>query len=207
MKSEFFLMQEQEMAPWIMVARAKRKRQHPDPPIDPLGWTEPRGPIELTLMDTGDFWPDIIGCGSVLDGLYVSEGVKRVWDDERIDYGKCFPATIVGDLPPALKDVPPPTYYWMETHVGVKIDMIKSGYKKIRTSRKTGRVYGDDPEKIVFVEGSWDGSDLFVAWQPPTQVFCTRRMIDLATKYRWTNFQFVPIEHAYDRPFHPGVPY
>ena len=64
MNKEFFLMDEKEMAPWIMVAKAKRKRQHTDPPIDPLGWTEPRGPIELTLLDEGEFWPDISGCGS-----------------------------------------------------------------------------------------------------------------------------------------------
>lgn len=206
MKTEFFDIGVEKMEPWIMIASAAKSKRHLDPRWDDVGWVEPvLGPVKLTLMDEGDFWPDIIGCGS-MPGFYVSARVKQSFDAEGIDYGKCVATQIVGDLPPLLVDVPPPDYYWMGLRLGAKRDMVRSGYSNVRTSPR-GIVYGDDPQRVVLVDGSWDGSALFVTEHPVSHIFCTRRIIDLATRYGWTNFKFVPIEHIYDRPFHPGIPY
>jgi len=207
MTSEFFEFDENKMEPWIMDTNAASSTEHHEAGSD-VGWTEPlRGPIELTLMDEGDVWPDIMGCGADIKGLYVSERVKRIFDEERIDYGRCLSTKIIGELPPALVNVPPPNYYWMALHVGAQRDMIRSGFTMTKKSPKVGIVYGGDPHRMVFVDGTWDGSPLFSITREPRWKFCTRRIIDLASKHKWTNFKFVPIEHIYDEPPHPGVPY
>jgi len=214
MKEKFFVVDYDKNRPWIMATYAKKKRTHDDPGFK--SWEEPLGPILLRLYDEGDFWPDHIGGGFTMPGFYVSERVKKSLDKEGVKYDKAFPASVwMHELPPALKNVPPPKYYWLYPLTGVEIDLTASGFVNIRRSPTTGLLYGDLPDRldpcslkeVAFVDGSWTGADLFVSSRSPSRIFCTRRIIDLASKHRWTNFKFVPIEHVYDRPFHPGIPY
>lgn len=208
MNRQFFVMKYKQDEPWISNARPSKFEEIVDPEFGAV-WQKPLGPLDLDMYDEGDFWPDIMGCGGGVHGPYVSELVKRALETEGIDYGKAYPATVVGDVPPALRAQIPPTYFWLGAHVGAAIDYDKSGYRIKGRSKTTGITYLDplvEPKQIMFVEGSWDGSDLFVA-SPPMVFFCTRRLIELASKYRWTNFRFVPIEHYHDEPPHPGVPY
>ncbi|MBK9258905.1 MAG: hypothetical protein IPM54_03630 [Polyangiaceae bacterium] len=207
MTTEFFVVRIMVNSPWITSTRAAMVHVHEDPEFK-TKWTEPLSPIDIDIDDeTADTWPDVLGCGGKILGRYVSEHVLRDWDGAGIAYGKVWPAQVAKVVPGKLKNVPPPNYYWISGHIGAAIDFERSGYRVIGRSSHTGKTYVDhrvSAHRIVFVEGSWDGSDLFITDFPPTQFYCTRKVVELAAKMHRTNFRFVPIEEA-GNASHPGI--
>ena len=173
-------------------------------------WIEPADTIDIEIDPTlpgGRVWPDVLGIGSGYFGLYVSEAIKNDWDEEGIDYGRCFPA-VVKKYPRRLKE-PPPTYYAVLAHSGAVIDPEASEWIVKRYCEKC-HLHSLDAKsnlnKYVFVPGSWDGSDLFHPFGEPHRFFCTQRVVDIASDRRRTNFRFIDIEEDYETAY-AGIPY
>ncbi len=58
----------------------------------------------------------------------------------------------------------------------------------------------------VMKEETWNGSHVFYANQT-ANVFCTEKVVDIAHKYKMTNFEFTPLEIANSAIDFPGVDY
>jgi hypothetical protein len=172
--------------------------------------TEPTETIELRPdPEKGTLWPDAIGCGGGMMGLYVSDRVKESLDRGGIRYGKAFPAVVSRPYPKKLKSQSPPKYFYVTGELGAKIDFEASGFKIKFVCPRCGHIRIDPaskPVRDVIKPESWNGSDIFYTDLSKTAHFCSERLLALARESRWTNFRFVPLEEAHNYAY-PGLDY
>ena len=172
--------------------------------------TEPSDPIEMRPdPEKGTFWPDCIGCGGGIMGLYVSKRVKEAFDVALVTYGKTFQAIVERPYPKRLKEPEAPLYFYVTGEFGAKLDFQGSGYGIKSICPTCGHVKTDPastPSKYQLIEGSWNGADIFYTDLSRTTIFCSERILELARSHRWTNFRFVPIEEGHNYA-HRGVDY
>jgi hypothetical protein len=158
----------------------------------------PLGEFDV-LLEGGNKFPDVLGCGAY-PFLILS---NKVIDALRQANISCFHTYKVG-----IKEIKsrskklfleiPPQYYRVEVDGVCQIDLEKSGIKVIsycpECHNKDVRPYL--PEGYKMVPGSWDGSDLFRdSILFPRVNFCTKRFMDLAHQYKFTNFRFEYMEN------------
>jgi len=166
------------------------------------GWDEPMDRIVLTFnTNQGVRWPDCLGVCSDSMGLYVSERVLRDWDEAGIRRGPVIPATFSPPIPRRFRGVPPPTYYHLKGHKGVELDYAAMGCS-VDSCPSCGliqRMNPSLPDRVVFVEGSWNGSDVFKDSDTSrSSEFGSDRLLRLTQERGHTNFCFTPIERFGD---------
>lgn len=168
---------------------------------------EPLGDIQVTLEATkGRQWPDVLGCGAH-PFFIVSARVIEAW---RVETIASVPVggrvSFVPPLPEQLQSIEPPAYFWLdgEKMLGAKMAFNASGFLGMRVCPMCGRHIYDvgatyDRQRAgvcpyVFVEGTWDGMNLFTTDLSPAMFFCTEAVMECARKHRHTNFRFTPVE-------------
>src|SRR5438128_1999528 len=88
---------------------------------------EPSETIRLTPdPEKGSFWPDALGCGGGIMGLYISEPVKAALDAAKARYGKAFKAVVQPPYPKKLQEKLPPTYFHITGEFGANLDFAAS---------------------------------------------------------------------------------
>jgi hypothetical protein len=176
------------------------------------GWreTEPVGQILLQPPRTGGrFWPDVTETAGGVSGLYVSARVKEALGVAGARYGKALATAVKRPYPRKLEDSSAPEYFRLSGELGARVDFAASGFRVLSTCQFCGRIKKDPlskPTGAQFVEGSWNGSDIFYTDLSPMAMFCSQLILDLAGTHGWTNCRFVPLDQAYD-PFHKGLDY
>jgi hypothetical protein len=190
-------------APWFLSGFADRRVVSRCPACK-HEVTEPKETIRLDPKpENGTFWPDAIGCSAGFLGLYVSARVKIGLDDEQVKYGRAFPAQVMTPFPKKIREHPP-TYYHLTGVLGVQVDFEASGYSVRSICDQCKHVEkrpGTPSLKFQFVDGTWTGSDIFYTDLSRAAMFCTGRILELARKYKWTNFQFIPIAEGQNLDF------
>jgi hypothetical protein len=168
----------------------------------------PVGELAVALdSNKGVRWPDVIGSGDY-PLFIVSARVLHAWKAEGVG---AFPAdrlSILQPWPAALMDSIPPAYFWLhgEQMFGARADFDASGFVDVRFCSTCGRrtdnisaTYDRQhsaPWPYVFVEGSWNGANLFTTDISPACFFCTDAIVECARKHRHTNFRFIPVEEG-----------
>jgi len=166
------------------------------------------GNIEVTLAPRkGTRWPDILGCGSY-PFFIVSDRVLDSWCSEIVSGFSYHKVSITGSIPPKLLNHNIPTYWWLDGQKmqGSLLDFERSGYVGVEICSKCGHISYDINATyvcqhslkfpFVLVKHSWNGSDIFTTNLSSTQFFCTEKVLNLAKKYRLTNFRFLSIEEG-----------
>jgi hypothetical protein len=208
--------------PWI--ARIVSGMHHDPTPCPVCGrvadsW--PEGDLRVALQrDKGNKWPDALGCG-VASLLIVSHRILEAWRIEGIsDLPVGGRILIEPPLPAALRPSDRPEYLWLDGRrmVGATLDDEASGFVGVRFCETCDRGTFDviatydrqhaQPWSYVFVEGSWNGMNVFTTRGRSAggHFFCTDKVLACASKYRHSNFRFIPAEEG-DAPGSRGVEY
>ena len=155
----------------------------------------------------GTAWPDVLGCGS-FPLFIVSENVIEAWRREGIGEYPLHRVSISRPLPEQLQTTKTPAYFWIDGKKlkGAAIEFESSGFVDVRFCEVCGTrtddiisTYKRQHSEIwpyVFRQGSWNGDNLFTTDLSPTAFFCTEALVKCATKYRHTNFRFIPTEQG-----------
>ncbi len=154
------------------------------------------------IVEGGSKYPDILKCGSY-PFLIVSEKVVSIWYNADIKNFIIYPVGISQVNSKKLEDIQPPKYFRIEIEGQCKIDLEASRLKVIRHAPKCHYLVTkpSTPAGFIMKANSWDGSDLFRDSNLYPRVnFCTQRVLNLASKYKLTNFRFELMEG----PFNPG---
>jgi hypothetical protein len=183
--------------PWISMYRPKVTNEYKCHQCG-FRWAEPVGGLEL-IPDPGNgtFWPDLLGCGDVQEGILVSERVLKCWCRAEIPVAKAIPATVNQPYPRRLKRVSPPPYFLVIAKTGVLLDA-----PVLKACKTCGQVdYGErkTPMVAAFRSESWNGLDLFAPTFPSGRIFCTAKVIKIARAERHTNFRFIPVDALHSR--------
>lgn len=168
-----------------------------------------RGEVEIGLAPRkGSQWPDMIGCGHY--PLFIIS--RRMMDDWRNDGVGEFPSApvlIAEPLPKKLAGTRPPEYVWLDGKQmqGALLDFDVSGYVDVQFCPSCGtrtddisathRRRDDTRNGIwhdTFVEGSWNGANIFTTDLSPCVFCCTWKVVECARRHKHTNVRFVPIE-------------
>lgn len=169
----------------------------------------PSGSFDMDL-EGGSAYPDVLGCGSY-PLLVVSERVISAWSNAGVQSFQMYPVTIasitsdVGQLSTSSA----PKYYGVEVTGNCMIDLAASGVVIERVCEKCGEATRKPMTGHGFkmVKGSWDGSDLFRDSRYfPRVLFCTEKVLNVASARSLTNFRFEPMEEPSDA-FSPGIAY
>ncbi len=169
----------------------------------------PSGAFDVTV-EGGTKYPDVLGCGA-FPFLIVSQAVISAWYEAAITSFHTYPVGVAEVKSRRLRDTIPPKYFRVEINGRCKIDSVASNIPVVRICPECGRVI----EKPVYpfahthqmVPGSWDGSPLFRdAEFYPTLHFCTELVFHLASRHRFTNFRFEPMD-AVPTPEGKGIEY
>jgi len=168
----------------------------------------PSGDLTVTVgpSEEARSWPDIIACGDypcfVVSGRAVEE-----WRSE--DIGSLFiggKVLFTGPLPERLQGHEPPKYFWLDGRrmLGAQLDFDASGFAGAWVCSTCGCCAYDvgatyDRQRAgacpyVFVEETWNGTNLFTTDLSPAMFFCTDAVVECARKHRLTNFRFTPVE-------------
>lgn len=165
----------------------------------------PKGEISVTLESKkGTLWPDVLGCG---DGLLfvVSERILKDWKKEGLKEFPCYAVTILEPIPPRLKEKEKPKYFWIDGKKikGACFDFLASGFVNPSSCPGCGRIFYDveatydrqvhQKSPYVFKPSSWTGQSLFTTDLSNLSFFCTEKILEVAERYRHSNFLFVPI--------------
>jgi hypothetical protein len=163
----------------------------------------PLGDFDV-LLEGGSRYPDVLGCGPY-PFLILSDKVINALRDANIS---CFHTYKVGikELKSRSKKLYseiPPQYYRVEIDGGCQIDLDKSSIKVISYCSECHHRVTSPPvaEGFQMVSGSWDGSVLFrdpILY--PRVSFCTKKLMDIAHQYKFTNFRFEYMESRKDTP-------
>jgi len=178
----------------------------PPCPTCGCGGTEPKSTIEVELdQKKGTKWPDALGCGA--EPLFiVSERTIAAWIEVQLIEPHCHPIVITGNLPKRLESSPAPKYFWFDGSVmkGAELDFVASGFIGVSFCPTCGRRSEDVSAThikqhsavwpFVFKEKSWNGSNLFTTDLSPAAFFCTEKIYSVVSKFKFTNFWFMPIE-------------
>jgi hypothetical protein len=169
---------------------------------------EPQGDFEAILdAEKGTKWPDVLGCGH-WPLLIVSAQVVSAWE---LEGAGCFPhkkVEFLDPLPRKLVGTTPPPYYWIDGAKlrGALIDFDASGFVGVAFCRECGtrshnisatfKRQHSSVWPFVFRPSTWTGSNLFTTDISAAKFFCTDKLVEIATKYRFTNFRFIPVEEG-----------
>ena len=179
----------------------------------------PEGDLQVMLeRDKGNKWPDALGCGHY-PLFIVSERTLEAWQKDGVGE---FPIggaiTFLDPLPKKLEQMKAPSYVWLDGDqmLGARLDFEASGFVGVQFCGTCGRRWDDIkatfhrqhsmPWSHVFVDGTWNGVNLFTTDISPTAFFCTDKVVESAIRHRLTNFRFVPVEEG-DACGGPGVQY
>ncbi|KAA3610781.1 MAG: hypothetical protein DWQ01_07670 [Planctomycetota bacterium] len=154
-----------------------------------------------------ELWPDVLGCGA-WSVLIVSGRVLEVWESHDVIVSSAGKVQIVPPYPANLAVDEAPAYFWIngESLLDARLNFDASGFVGVefcpecRTrSDDIGATYDKQHSAVwpyVIVEETWGGRDLFTTDLSPSWYFCTRKLIDLASKYKLTNFRFAPADEG-----------
>lgn len=101
-----------------------------------------------------------------------------------------------------LRALSAPSYYYFNVAGRIDVDLEASGLGGVERCPVCFRVLaGRHPQARRFVprHETWDGADVFsIRNSPNSMLFCTRRVLELARRDRWTNFRFEPMDVVRD---------
>jgi hypothetical protein len=141
-------------------------------------------------------WADAMGTAGGTPDLLVSERVVTALKGAGITCARAWPVVIERVWGP-LKHKPGPAYSHLSVPGRMNIDLVASGVTGSLPCPECLRptIETDNPRRYVPVASSWDGADLFRMrnWEIG-RLCCTRKVLDLARKERWTNFRFIPMD-------------
>jgi hypothetical protein len=169
---------------------------------------QPQGVITVRLEPgVGTRWPDALGCGAW--SLFIVSGrVLKHWKKDGIGEFPAEPVEIADPLPKKLRGSDKPDYYWLDgaSMKGARLDFDASGFVGVRYCPECGRRTDDMSATYVrqhdgvwpmrFLDGSWNGAQLFTTDLSPYVFFCTQSVVECARRHRHKNFRFVPAERA-----------
>ncbi len=220
---QFFKMSYRNYSPWIAKFVRKDDHQMIDGECAACGkkWCVQQNehyydrPFEA-LLDKGSKWTDIIGNGTRPFFTIVSQRILEIWESEGIGKFPAFPVTII---PPYKKMKEPPPMYWRldsKKMIGCELDLEASGFIGAKycevcqmysfDSSQSDRICDFKITPFVLKEGSWNGSHVFCT-KYFGYMFCTEKVVDIAQKYKMTNFEFTPFEIAGSATSFDGVDY
>jgi hypothetical protein len=151
-----------------------------------------RGP-GCAVSISGSHWADIVGAGSFGPRFMVSERVITDLREIRATGFVPYAVEIQRIESYELQVPPTPRYYYLEITGSITIDWKAS--KLHEPCERCGaplKIETRKPDWLIPVQNSWDGSDFFRG-HPYGGPFCSERVLQLARRNRWVDFQFLPV--------------
>ncbi len=169
----------------------------------------PSGAFNVTL-EGGTRYPDLLGCGAY-PFLIVSQAILDAWQEAKITSFHTYPVGVTEVKSRRLQSTKPPNYFRVEIDGRCKIDLEASHISIERICLGCGRVIEKPTYPFLhtyqMMPGSWDGSPVFRDYELYPHVnFCTKLVVDLASRHRLTNFRFEPMDAVPD-PAGKGIDY
>lgn len=157
-------------------------------------------PPGLHIDKGGRRWPDFIGCGHSPPSFFISERVVLSLQNIGASFGRVTEMPIAEINAKALKSIPAPRYFVLETFPGIEVDLAATGFKL----DASGEAIVDPPpepwpSRYQYRLDSWNGANLFAYRHlgptegPYLELLCTERIKELSEREGWTNLRFVPI--------------
>lgn len=151
----------------------------------------PSGAFDV-IIERGSLYPDCLGCGSY-PFFIVSKRVVDLWHGHGIKCFDTFPVKVADVKSKKLQTATPPDYFRIEVTGSCRVSLEGSGLKVIRQVPKCHYLVTDPPvpNKYVFEDNSWSGDHLFRDVELyPRVVFCTEKMLSIASDNKLSNFRF-----------------
>ncbi len=171
-------------------------------------------PIPVRVQSIRWEWQDFLTPKNSLSPLLCSERVFRAIQDANLTGYK---SALVKLYPPPRKRIAPPCKYFWVIPIAPPFKIGKKVYVGSRQTHQYRLAFeSDDPKDPGFKEivvgekefdylknvpllHTWDGSDFnrFTEVEPTNimgSMFCSRRVLDLAAREKWTNIQFAPVD-------------
>ncbi len=193
--------------PWAISIHAKSEMIDRICPEYGVRERYPSGAFDVTI-EGGSEYPDFLGCGAY-PFLIVSQTVINDWKAAGITSFYTYPVGIVEVESEELENTSSPTYYRVEIDGRCQIDLKASGLRVIRQALDCHYLITEPSVGSGFrmLPKSWDGSPIFrdVDLYPRIN-FCTELVLQIARKYKHTNFRFEPMEGSFDH-FSSGIGY
>lgn len=161
-------------------------------------------------------WPDVLGTIEI--PLILSQRVLNAWTSCSFPVLPATPVRIAGFGEPGPPSPPPPQYVSVNSWElpQVRIDFESSGFAEVRfcrlcrhradNVRRTSERQREWAKRLVLAPGQQLSSPLVATDISPLVLLCTEEFVQMAAKYRLSDFRFVPIEFAND-PFRPPEDY
>lgn len=152
-------------------------------------------PPGLTV-EGGSKWPDFIAQGGGHPWFFVSERVVDSLNRIAAPIHRLTEMPIGVILTKALRTVPAPRYFVVETEPGIEVDLAASGYELAEDGKPKRRPFSTSPSPFKYRGSSWNGTDLFDYHNflnpdlPHTNLLCSQKLKELAEKEKWTNVGF-----------------
>jgi hypothetical protein len=172
---------------------------------------EQAGPVRLFLRKNGNKWTDFLSTIASGSPLLCSERVVEAIAAAKLTGYKVVSVKLFPRLGPAIK--PPWPYYWIvptgawyrcraKYYLGCQDDH-RYVFVDESPDEPRGRSSGSSTDSIYFKRiprpETWDGND-FNYYTPTSPVgvygitLCSRRVVDLAARNKWTNVIFQPVD-------------
>lgn len=142
----------------------------------------------------GGKWHDIIGSNSLIP-LY-SERVIDVFVSEKVSGFEAYPVEIREVKNQTLSRLGEKKYYALDIKGKINVDLNHLEEQGVQVCRHCGSLKRKPGAKFgrkdyEFLMNSWDGSELMKIGNVRTGLlFCTTRVVEIANKYKLTNFSF-----------------
>jgi len=146
-------------------------------------------------IGSGTRWTDVL---TEIDALILHERVCAILAKEKFTGFKIHPIEITEVKSKKLVAVPIPRYYFVEITGRVDIDINELDDEGgsicpvcLARNASEGNPYRWKAKRIVPKLETWDGSDFIkLSNLRSGRNFCSRRFVELAHAYKWTNFVF-----------------
>lgn len=151
----------------------------------------PAGAFDVTV-EGGSAFPDVLGCG-FYPLLVISDRMVCGLRDSGITCFQEYPVRVVEVLDSPLRSADAPSYSHIELTGECMINFTDSGAVIRSVCANCGEIKVAPPviKRFAFVDGSWNGCDLFRDHRYFARVsFCTKKIVELANASRWTNCRF-----------------
>ncbi len=149
----------------------------------------------MVVGNSGPRWTEVISC---LDGLILQESVCEIIEKENFTGFKAHPIAITEIKSKKLRSLPVPQYYLLEITGRIDIDVnelddVGGSICPVcfRRDAQQGNPYRWREKRIVPKLDTWNNADFVKLrnWRCGMK-YCSKRFIDLASKYKWHNFIF-----------------
>ncbi len=163
------------------------------------------------VVDEGTYWPDVLGAASSPIHA-VSARVVRALEDEAASGFEVCPMHLAEVRGRRLAHLPEPEYFYLNVTGAVDIDLAAGGIGDVPACPECFQQIpeGHKPaHRHVPIAGTWDGAD-FVRTRnlPNLLTFCTRRIVELARRDRWSNLRIDPMDiGSHNYGLWAGVPF